>query len=185
LLSEDSDDEEQQDDSEDIEMEIETPEQQRQARQAALEALVPGIEPAEYGQISPSFHRNSQRVTREADSEEVHDAFSEKHPPIRAPILTRDQYEGVDSDDESDEEESEEEGGSEDDRPQLVDDIEIDMSEEQDEFLEFARQTLGMSDQQWHDIVTERKERGGTFMVQLCSTVHFDAFFQHSFQKTL
>ncbi|KAI0702453.1 SGT1 protein-domain-containing protein [Cytidiella melzeri] len=155
----DSDDED--DEDGDTQMRTESQEQKRATRQAAIDALVPGIEPAEYGKMPSSFHRNSQRVARDEESEETHDgSTSAPAPSVRAPLLTRDRYEGVDSDDESDSDESDAEGGSEDDRPQLVDEIEIDMSEEQEEFLEFARQALGVSDQQWRDIVTERKDRG-------------------------
>lgn len=144
-------------------MQAESPDQQREKRQAALDALVPGIAPSEYGQMPPSFHRNSQRVARpEGEDDQPSHPVQDPPPSVRAPLLTRDKYEGVDSDDESDDEdEDDEDGGSDDERPQLVGDIEIDMSEEQEEFLEFARQALGVSDQQWNDIVNERKDRGG------------------------
>ena len=42
-------------------------------------------------------------------------------------------------------------------------DVEIDMNEEEDEFLEFARQALGLTDDQWKDIVKDRKDRGGNY----------------------
>ena len=35
------------------------------------------------------------------------------------------------------------------------------MEEEQEEFLEFARHALGVSDEQWNAIVDERRARGG------------------------
>ncbi|KAJ6574750.1 SGT1-domain-containing protein [Mycena capillaripes] len=137
------------------------------ARQAALDKLVPGIEPSEYGQMPASFHTNSQKVaptTIETDVvEEVEDikptATTEPHTrPIRQPIIPRDRYDGVDSDDESDEEEEVDE--EEDERPQIVGDIEIDMGEEEDEFLEFSRQALGITDDQWGEILRDRKSRG-------------------------
>ncbi|KAG5220678.1 SGT1 protein [Salix suchowensis] len=62
-----------------------------------------------------------------------------------------------DSDDETDEEEEEED---EEDQPQLVGDIEVDMGEEEEEFLEFARQTLGINDEQWESIIKDRTDRG-------------------------
>ncbi|GBE78093.1 hypothetical protein SCP_0109750 [Sparassis crispa] len=138
------------------------------ARRAAMDRLVPGLDPSEYGQMPPSFHSNSQRVapttieteTRNASSEGPSESPTEPRTrPIRPPILPRDNFEGVDSDDETDEEN----GGDdeeEEDMPQVVGDVEIDMEKEQDEFLEFARQTLGVSDEQWGDIVRERKGRG-------------------------
>lgn len=141
------------------------------ARQAAMDKLVPGLDPAEYGKMPPSFHNNSQRVAPITMETELREVFTAVSPgtsgepqkrPIRPPIIPRDKYDGVDSDDESDEEN---EGGGDDDeeadKPQIVGDVEIDMDEEEDEFLEFARQVLGMSDDQWSDIVRERKGRGG------------------------
>ncbi|KAJ7042600.1 SGT1 protein-domain-containing protein [Mycena alexandri] len=138
------------------------------ARQAALDKLVPGLEPSEYGQMPASFHANSQKVaptTIETDVvEEVEDIkpsapTEPRSKPIRQPIIPRDRYDGVDSDDETDEEE-EVEDEEEDDRPQVVGDIEVDMGEEEDEFLEFSRQALGISDDQWGEILRDRKSRG-------------------------
>ncbi|KAK2462036.1 hypothetical protein APHAL10511_006499 [Amanita phalloides] len=117
-------------------------------RQAAMEKLVPALDPSEYGKMPPSFS-SSQRVTP---------ITSTQDKPIRPPILPRDKYEGVDSDDESDEEE--EDAESEEDRPQVVGEVEIDMAEEEEEFLEFSRQALGISDEQWNEIIRDRKSRG-------------------------
>lgn len=130
--------------------------------QAAMDTLVPGIEPSEYGKMPPSFHRHSQRVARDPDAEarSPMSSISDSMLPSRPPLLARDKYEGVDSDDETDESDSEE-GGSDDERPQLVGDVEIDMGEEQDEFLEFARHALGVTDEQWEEILNERIRRGG------------------------
>ncbi|KAJ7169523.1 SGT1 protein-domain-containing protein [Mycena filopes] len=139
------------------------------ARQAALDKLVPGLGPSEYGQMPASFHANSQKVTAttiETDVVEEVEAIKPAAPaelrskPIRQPIIPRDRYDGVDSDDETDEEEEEVEDEEEDDRPQVVGDIEIDMGEEEDEFLEFSRQALGISDDQWGEILRDRKSRG-------------------------
>lgn len=79
---------------------------------------------------------------------------------MRPPIIPRDRYDGVDSDDETDEEEFEDDE-SEEDRPQVVGEIEIDMDEEEEEFLEFSRQALGITDEQWSTIIKDRKDRGG------------------------
>ncbi|KAI0094564.1 SGT1 protein-domain-containing protein [Irpex rosettiformis] len=167
LLSDESSDSDAEEEGgdDDVPIEAESPDQRREKRQAALDALVPGLEPSEYGQMPPSFHRNSQRVARGNQTSEQPDTsasnLAQDGPAsVRAPLLTRDKYEGVDSDDESDEDEDDEEGDEDDERPQLVGDIDVDMSEEQEEFLEFARQVLGMSDQQWNDIVDERRDRG-------------------------
>ncbi|THH02483.1 hypothetical protein EW026_g363 [Hermanssonia centrifuga] len=143
---------------------------QQVTRKEAMDRLVPGIDPSEYGKMPATFHSNSQRVaptTVETEiREEKPEEGSDNQPymrPIRPPILPRDEYEGVvDSDDETDEEG---EGGGEDeesdeDKPQVVGEVEIDMEEEQDEFLEFARHALGVSDEQWNEIVKDRQSRG-------------------------
>ncbi|KZT06347.1 uncharacterized protein LAESUDRAFT_679939 [Laetiporus sulphureus 93-53] len=169
-------------------------EAQRVARQAAMDKLVPGILPSEYGKMPPSFHSNSQRVapiTIETETREVPTKGSDasaglRKRPIRPPILPRDKYEGVDSDDETDGE-SGGEGDEEDeeDKPQVVGDVEIDMNEEEDEFLEFARQALGISDEQWGDIVKERTDRGAyvplhvvaenTLLKKTATSTHYSA----------
>ncbi|KAJ7139770.1 SGT1 protein-domain-containing protein [Mycena epipterygia] len=137
-------------------------------RQAALDKLVPGIEPSEYGKMPASFHTNSQKVaptTIETDVVEEVENITPAAPteprtkPIRQPIIPRDRYDGVDSDDETDEEE-EIDDEEEEDRPQVVGDMEVDMGEEEDEFLEFSRQALGITDEQWGEILRDRKSRG-------------------------
>jgi hypothetical protein len=151
------------------------------ARQEAMAKLVPALSEAEYGQMPASF--NTQRVSRatiETETIEETDPaitqFSASEPAleitspartrsIRPPILLRDKYEGVDSDDESSSSDplaggDEEDIESEEDRPQVVGDVEVDMDEEEAEFLEFSRQALGISDQQWGDIIKDRKGRG-------------------------
>jgi hypothetical protein len=153
--------------------ESESEEEDPAARQAAMDKLVPGIEPSEYGQMPASFHENSQKVapaTVEMDVvEEVEDveqpsaATEPRTKPIREPIIPRDKYDGVDSDDETDEED-EEVDEEEDERPQVVGDIEVDMGEEEDEFLEFSRQALGITDDQWGEILRDRQSRGGEFV---------------------
>lgn len=151
------------------------------ARQEAMAKLVPALSEAEYGQMPASF--NTQRVSKvtiETETAEENDPaitqFSATEPAleitspartrfIRPPILPRDKYEGVDSDDESSSSDplaggDEEDVESEEDRPQVVGDVEVDMDEEEAEFLEFSRQALGISDQQWSDIIKDRKGRG-------------------------
>lgn len=39
-------------------------------------------------------------------------------------------------------------------------DADVDMGDEEGDFLEFSRQALGLSDEQWADILRERKDRG-------------------------
>ncbi|KAG6817605.1 hypothetical protein H0H87_006233 [Tephrocybe sp. NHM501043] len=139
------------------------------ARQAAMDKLVPGLDPSDYGKMPASFHSNSQRVApANMDTETIEDVADENRissgttlvKPIRQPIIPRDKYDGVDSDDETDEEDLIEEDDSDEDRPQVLGEIEVDMGEEQEEFLEFSRQALGITDDQWNKIVQDRQERG-------------------------
>ncbi|KAH9083714.1 SGT1-domain-containing protein [Lactarius deliciosus] len=140
----------------------------RAARQDALEKLVPGIEPSEYGRMPLSFYNRSQRVARVAPENEdtaaeattLDTAPPRSQPkPSRAPLLSRDRYEGVDSDDDTDESD-EPADEDEDEQPELVGEVEVDMAEEEEEFLEFSRQALGISDEHWQQILQERRDRG-------------------------
>ena len=158
-----SDDEESSDSEQDEDVKL-------AAKKAAMDSLVPALEPSEYGQMPATYHRNSQRVAPASDNNpegqrNSAEAHSEKTNvetrPIRPPIIPRDKYDGIDSDDETDEEDFDDE--SEEDRPQVVGDIEIDMEEEEEEFLEFSRQALGISDDQWQEIVKDRRGRGGVY----------------------
>jgi len=133
--------------------------------------LVPGLEPEEYGKMPPLLYANSQKVAPNPEPEEEQptrpavDKDPETIPvvrPIRPPILPRDEFDGVDSDDETDEDELVVgNGDSDEDHPELVDDVEPDMDKEEEEFLEFSRRALGNSNEQWNDIINERKNRGG------------------------
>nr|GAT49701.1 predicted protein [Mycena chlorophos] len=133
-------------------------------RQAAMDRLVPSLPASEYGQMPASFHTNSQRVARtEPEPEpEVKPTPSVPEPftrPVREPMIPRDKYDGVDSDDETDSEDDRD-SEEEENQPQVVGDVEVDMGEEEDEFLEFSRQALGITDEQWGDILRDRKSRG-------------------------
>ncbi|KIP11448.1 hypothetical protein PHLGIDRAFT_63844 [Phlebiopsis gigantea 11061_1 CR5-6] len=165
-FSDDSEDDSD-DEDEESQMAVDIPEMGPSERQAAMDKLVPGLEPSEYGKMPASFYSNSQRVAPVTVETEIRDEASKESAsvstappkPVRAPILPRDNYDGVDSDDESDEEEDEDEEFDE-DKPQVEGEIEIDMEQEQDEFLEFARQALGITEDQWNDILNERKSQG-------------------------
>jgi hypothetical protein len=39
-------------------------------------------------------------------------------------------------------------------------DMDVDMNDEQDDFLKFAREALGISDESWKDIIDSRRQRG-------------------------
>ena len=164
-----SDDEESREhsDEDDIALGSPTDPEQRAARREAMNTLVPGIDPSDYGKMPAAYYSNSQRVTRTTLGTEMREdlpdntANADRQPEtrntIRPPLLPRDEYDGADSDDETDEEDVDDD----EDQPQLVGDVEIDMEEEQEEFLEFARHALGVSDEQWNAIVDERRARGG------------------------
>jgi hypothetical protein len=157
------------DEMEDVEDEV--------ARRKAMDGLVPSLPDSEYGQMPASFHNHSQRVASStittAMVDEIPAPGSSKvaptpprSKPIRAPIFPRDRYDGVDSDDDTDSDDGHEGDEEEDDQPQIVGDIEVDMGEEEEEFLEFSRTALGISDAQWNDIVRDRKGRGGASILR-------------------
>jgi hypothetical protein len=143
-----------------------------------MDALVAPLEPGEYGKMPPEYRQqNSQRIapaTMESEpqssinlppsiatSAEI--SMDPPHKPFRKPIW-KDKFDGVDSDDETTDEEDEGLGSGEEDeedRPQVVDEVEIDMEQEQDEFLRFTREALGIDDQAWEKIINEREKRGG------------------------
>lgn len=110
---------------------------------------------------------------------------------IRRPLLEKDSFDGVDSDDESDDGGAQEELGAnggmsgalkaamardgieaddDEDEPMVVEDddddeangAEVDMGEEEGEFIKFAREALGLDEQMWEKIVGERQQRGGS-----------------------
>lgn len=180
-----------------------------EARQIALDNLVPALPPQEYGQMPASFYTNSQKTAPNASDEKAEpnvtelptlisvkdvanaegfapstfdststtlDSISVPIAKLRRPIFMHDQYDGViDSDDESDEDEEQALGmidpnddeDSDEDRPQVVGDMEIDMAEEQDDFIKFSQEALGISNDQLAGILKERVARGGkhTFFV--------------------
>ncbi|KZS96136.1 SGT1-domain-containing protein [Sistotremastrum niveocremeum HHB9708] len=173
ILSEDDEPMEEMTDEDFSDSESEEPESTNADRQAALERLVPGIDPKDYGQMPASYHSNSQKVKKPSE-DGTKAPEKEKLPeptpkPLRRPLLPRDDFDGVDSDDETDSEEERlnalgtregEDDESDEDRPQIVGEIEVDMEEEQAEFLKFSREALGITDDMWKDILQERKGRG-------------------------
>ncbi|KAI4520500.1 SGT1-domain-containing protein [Schizophyllum commune Loenen D] len=141
-------------------------------KRAFMDNLVAPLEQADYGKMPASFHANCQRVAPNKDDqpEEIQTEgaaqakASEKKTPERTPrppIIMRNTYEGVDSDDETDsDEDMRPDSEDEEDQPQVVGDVEIDMGEEEDEFLELARNALGISGEHWDSIIEDRKARG-------------------------
>jgi len=142
-------------------------------RKAAMDALVAPLEPGEYGTMPAGYrHANSQATAAKIDDKTTaigHEPEPNKEEnnahPMRKPVFKRDKFDGVDSDDETSEEEI---GGPmiEDDedeecRPQIVGEIEIDMEQEQEDFLKFSREALGIDDEVWASIIADREKRGG------------------------
>jgi len=166
-------------DDEDSDTQMTSVEDQARRRED-MDKLVPGIEPSEYGQMPASFHINSQKLAPSSifdnndeptgpeneDKPKEREDLPKPSKPIRKPIIPRDQYDGVDSDDETDEE-ADADSEDEEEQPQVVGDIEVDMGEEEEEFLEFSRQALGISDDQWQDILSVRKKRGCSYLIDL------------------
>lgn len=106
-------------------------------------------------------HANSQVTTQPAPEREQ----ETQDTPRRRPIFQRDKFDGVDSDDESTDSENEIQlNDPEDleDQPQVVGEIEIDMEQEEEDFLKFSRDALGIDDEAWARIISDRQQRGGT-----------------------
>ena len=152
----------------------------KEAKKRAAESLVPPLPADEYGVMPPSYS-NSQSVSASTIAKEtgptVGDPSTQR--PIRKPILIRDKYDGVDSDDESDSEDDDieknmgegEDEESDEDRPVVVGEMEIDMAEEEEEFLRFSRDALGITQEQWDAILQDRSQRGGRYFGN-CDAYH-------------
>jgi hypothetical protein len=164
LLSDDEDDDEDMDSDE-----------ERARRKARMDALVAPLEPGEYGKMPPEYRHGNSQTTATAIDETESSAPTSKPTttadtlsrPIRRPIFQRDKFDGVDSDDETTDEE---EGGpleegeeDEEDRPQVVGEVEIDMDQEQEDFIRFSRELLGIDDDAWANIIADREKRGGRY----------------------
>lgn len=161
ILSDDEDDE-------DLDSEHE-----KVKRKAAMDALVAPLEPGEYGRMPVEYRHPNTQMTA-LSSEPQQDRASDEAPPkkqkaeeplrpLRKPILLRDKFDGVDSDDETTDDEGgfieDEETGE--DQPQVVGEVEIDMEQEQEDFIRFSREMLGIDDEIWANIVADRQKRGG------------------------
>lgn len=178
-------------------------------REARMATLVKPLDPSEWGiqnqrptSIPPaapasaagaslplsSETRSLEDLDRQQKLKELRDEQAKNLPPIkmRQPILPRDTYDGVDSEEESDDElasggaagisagleaamkadaagsrEDDEEEEDEDDMPQVVGEMEVDMGEEEEDFLKFARDALGLDEGMWESILKDRNQRGG------------------------
>lgn len=111
-------------------------------------------------------YKTSTSTARDSDQQSEQ---KRREKPFRRPLLPRDRYDGVDSDDDTDPEDMEtainnglpDDDESEEDRPTVVGEVEIDMNDEQEEFIKFSREALGIDDALWSKIMEERAHRGG------------------------
>ena len=172
LLSDEEDEEDTNDDDDDDDIEP-------SARQAAMDALVAPLEPGEYGKMPVNYrHPNTQTTTDnnedagDLDKTESTQVKDTSKPAMRPLVFQRDEFDGVDSDDETSEEEDRnvrqpvmgedgEELENDDDGPQVLGEVEIDMAQEEEDFLRFSREALGIDDDTWNSIIADREKRGG------------------------
>lgn len=117
---------------------------------AAQDKLVPSLPTEEWGS-------HTQKKPAEASTDEPPPLLSE-------PKLQPDQYDGA-SDDEDDEDMLNEDESAlqmNEDGAQIVDgDEEVDMDQEMEDFLKFTREALGLTAEQYEDILKSRSDRGG------------------------
>ncbi|GAA5924061.1 uncharacterized protein JCM15063_005536 [Sporobolomyces koalae] len=157
---EDSEDEQEEDD-------VEMPEMTSEERASRLEKLVAPLPISEWGQNTAS--------TSSAPSTIASDVAATTTSSTRTPRPAKfeaEKYDGASSDSDSSDEAmpgeegldaiNEDEAGNEDEEQPAVMDEEdmLDMGEEMDEFLKFATETLGLSEEQYQGILGERKQRG-------------------------
>ncbi len=126
----------------------------------------------------------AQQLTSVTLETETRTMPSGEQRKIRRPILARDKFDGVDSDDESSDDDDGQtdtiralhalkeqdmvQDEDEDALPQVVGgvlhDVDVDMLQEEADFIKFSRDALGISDAQWDSIVSERRGRGGSVL---------------------
>ncbi|GAA5894669.1 uncharacterized protein JCM6883_002171 [Sporobolomyces salmoneus] len=156
-------------DSEDEDESMEPPTMSTEERASRLESLVAPLPISDWG------HQTSTSTTSAPlDSSSIPSAAAMKKEP-RPAKFEAEKYDGASSDSDSGdepmpgEEGLKPEGGAvpEDDdddheeQPAVIDEEEmLDMGEEMDEFLKFATETLGLSEEQYQGILGERRERG-------------------------
>lgn len=148
-------------------------------RAARLEKLVAPLGVEEWGQ------KKGQEDSEMAPPVPTTSGAEAELPGVVRPSrLTENKYDGASSDDSSDEDadmpeeeraQRQDDSGTrldglavDEDDPSVVEregdeeeQAEMDMQEEMDEFLKFATETLGLTEEQYGKILGERKERGG------------------------
>lgn len=148
-------------------------------KQERLSKLVPSLATTEWGQAA---HEAAKALNTPKDGKAEQSADRRKHTvevdAKRVQSKFASKYDGVSSDESSDEDDGfaatvRLPGGNgeiavglddedEDDRAQIVDDEGLEFGEgEMEEFLNFTREALGLTEDQYKDIVENRRERGG------------------------
>lgn len=153
-------------------------------RQKRLEKLVPALSDAEWGSAAANQARLSAKRTEDAKKAEE-DAKSSLHTGTNsmsagpsksdmqsAGLAPSEKYDGDDSGDELFEEEEVAEEHEANPKPRLLstttmeelsdeDDAQIEFGDgERDDFLKFAREALGLTEEQYGDILRSREKRG-------------------------
>ncbi|GAA6015651.1 hypothetical protein JCM10207_008160 [Rhodosporidiobolus poonsookiae] len=166
---EQTDDEPSEDDDEEM---APPPQLSAEERAERMDKLVAALPADEWGQQTSSAA--PPPLAPAADSADADAAAAPVERIPRPPKLTEEKYDGAtdsegSSDDEAMPEGEEGLGGSDvegEDGPALVgggadgDGDELDLGEEMDEFLKFATETLGLSEEQYEGILGERRKRG-------------------------
>ncbi|KAJ8296593.1 Protein ecdysoneless [Rhodotorula toruloides] len=159
-------------DDEDSDEDAEMPEMSAEERAARLEKLVAPLPTDQWGQSTQPPPTEPATATEDDASAapSAEPAASTREP--RPPKLTKEEYEGAsDLDEDSSDEESgpmaegeEGLGGPEvegEDGPSVMNEEDVlDMGEEMDEFLQFATEALGLTEEQYAKILQDRRDRG-------------------------
>lgn len=124
------------------------PKKTAEERQKDQDALVAPLPDSEWGQKEPPAHTPAPPLP----------PASATANDISEPRLEPENYEGA-SDDSS--EASDLENDDEANIQELPEDADVDMNSEMHDFLKFTREALGLSEDQYADILQSRKERGG------------------------
>lgn len=173
------------------------PAEEKEARpSSSSSATTPASQSASASALPISSEtRKLEELDRRQRIKDLKDEEAKNLPPIkmRRPLLPRDQFDGVDSDDDSDGEgngaadhgedarsikaamkregmdiddgkgkDDGENDEDDDDKDQshVVRDFEVDMAQEEEDFLKFAREALGVDEGMWESILSERAGRG-------------------------
>ncbi|BGP29278.1 hypothetical protein JCM10296v2_001016 [Rhodotorula toruloides] len=159
-------------DEEDSDEDVEMPEMSAEERAARLEKLVAPLPSDQWGQNTqpPPPEPSNAAVDDDSSAPSAEPAASAREP--RPPKLTKEEYEGASD---LDEDSSDEEGGpmaegeeglggpevEGEDGPSVMNEEDVlDMGEEMDEFLHFATEALGLTEEQYAKILQDRRDRG-------------------------